>query len=102
MWVDPEAPRLLLDEILVGSRVEERPKHGWQELRWDLARDAARLAGLRELTVHSQGMSATFGTDHEPWRELFRFLAAAAPSQGAPPRVSPSVLRLPFVSGGAA
>ena len=55
------------------------------------------------LTVHSQGMSATFGADHEPWRELFRFLAAAAPVSGPPPpSVSPSVLRLPFVRGGAA
>lgn len=50
------------------------------------------------LTLHSQGLSATFGGSHRPWKELFRFLATAEvlpPSAQEPPAVSPSVLRLP-------
>lgn len=56
------------------------------------------------LTVHSQGLSATFGGSHRPWRELFRFLAAASPlPEGGPPPppVSPAVLRLPRRKGAA-
>ena len=54
------------------------------------------------LTVHSQGLSATFGGSHRPWRELLRFLAVAVPlpSDGPPPPVvSPAVLRLPRRGG---
>lgn len=56
------------------------------------------------LTVHSQGLSATFGGSHRPWKELLRFLAAAAPLPAdgpPPPPVSPAVLRLPRRKGAA-
>lgn len=56
------------------------------------------------LTVHSQGLSATFGGSHRPWKELLRFLAAAAPLPPGgppPPPVSPAVLRLPRRKGAA-
>jgi uncharacterized protein (DUF58 family) len=54
------------------------------------------------LTVHSQGLSATFGGSHRPWRDLFRFLAAAKPLPAGgppPPSASPAVLRLPRRGG---
>jgi uncharacterized protein (DUF58 family) len=57
------------------------------------------------LTVHSQGLSATFGGAHRPWRELFRFLAEAdrLPANGPPPPAVPhEVLRLPRRQGGGA
>lgn len=50
------------------------------------------------LVLHSQGLQATFGAGHRPWREALRFLAAATalPADGpAPPPVSPGVTRLP-------
>lgn len=50
------------------------------------------------LTLHTQGASATYGGDHEPWNALFRLLAAAdalPPGGPAPPAASPAVLRLP-------
>jgi uncharacterized protein (DUF58 family) len=57
------------------------------------------------LTLHSQGLSATFGRQRRPWRELLTFLAKAEalPADApAPPAVSPAVLRLPWNPGGAA
>ena len=57
------------------------------------------------LTLHSQGLSATFGRQRRPWRELLTFLAGAEAlpcDAPAPPAVSPSVLRLPCNPGGAA
>jgi uncharacterized protein (DUF58 family) len=57
------------------------------------------------LTLHSQGLSATFGRQRRPWRELLTFLARAEalPADApAPPAVSPDVLRLPWNPGGAA
>jgi len=68
-----------------------------------LARAAREQKEL--LTVHSQGLSATFGADHRPWTDLLRFLAEAEPlPPGAepPPAVSPAILRLPRPQGGAA
>lgn len=62
---------------------------------------ALALAAKEEkeiLTVHSQGLSRTFGREHGPWRELLRFLAGthALPAGAAgPPPVSPGILRLP-------
>lgn len=56
------------------------------------------------LTVHSQGLSATYGGSHRPWRELLRFLAVASPlplDGPPPPAVSSAVLRLPRRGGGA-
>jgi len=56
------------------------------------------------LTLHTQGLTATFGSDHRPWAELLRLLALAAvlpPGAAAPPSASPSVLRLPMSRTGA-
>ncbi len=50
------------------------------------------------LRVHSQGLSATYGDGHQPWREALRFLASAeALPAGSPPppSTSPAVVRLP-------
>ena len=50
------------------------------------------------LTIHSQELSTTYGSNHKPWRECFAFLAAALtlPSDAAaPPPASPHVTRLP-------
>lgn len=50
------------------------------------------------LALHTQGLVATFGTNHRPWRELLRFLAAAQPlpADGAPPPPAPPhITRLP-------
>ena len=60
---------------------------------------AARDAKER-LTVHTQGMSRTFGAGHATWEELLRALAAAdrLPADGPPPPpAATTVLRLPFV-----
>ncbi|MHC4470752.1 MAG: DUF58 domain-containing protein [Planctomycetota bacterium] len=64
---------------------------------------ALALAAREEkelLTLHTQGLSATFGSEHRRFRELLRFLAGAEalPSSApAPAPVSPGVLRLPAV-----
>lgn len=58
-----------------------------------LAREKKEL-----LVLHSQGLQATFGHGHRPWREALRFLAAAETLPAgapAPPPVSPGVVRLP-------
>jgi uncharacterized protein (DUF58 family) len=58
---------------------------------------AAREAKER-LTLHSQGLSATYGRDHRPWNELLAWLAGAdaLPAGGPPPPpVAAEVLRLP-------
>ncbi|MFQ5845135.1 MAG: DUF58 domain-containing protein [Planctomycetota bacterium] len=55
------------------------------------------------LTLHTQGLSATFGSDHRPWRELLRFLAETQPlppDGPPPPPASPAVPRLPVRTGG--
>jgi uncharacterized protein (DUF58 family) len=51
------------------------------------------------LALSSQGLRATFGDGHRPWREALRFLAETdvLPADGAaPPVVSPAVTRLPM------
>lgn len=51
------------------------------------------------LTLHTQDLSATFGSDQRPWDELLRELALAQvlpPNAASPPPASPSVLRLPL------
>jgi uncharacterized protein (DUF58 family) len=79
-----------------------------EELEEGLSAVSALALAAKEqkevLTVHSQGLSATFGAGHRPWKELLRFLAAAAPlpkDGPAPPVVSPAVLRLPRRGGAA-
>jgi uncharacterized protein (DUF58 family) len=56
------------------------------------------------LTLHSQDLSATYGSGHRPWREVLTFLAGASVvSQGGPPPppVSPTIPRLPLGNGAA-
>jgi uncharacterized protein (DUF58 family) len=60
---------------------------------------AARDAKER-LTIHTQGLSRTFGPGHATWEELLRVLAAAArlPADAPPPPpAATTVLRLPLV-----
>jgi uncharacterized protein (DUF58 family) len=78
-----------------------------EELEEALAAISALAFAAREqkevLSIHSQGLSATFGGTHRPWRELLRFLALAAalpPDAPPPPPASPDVLRLPRHAGG--
>ena len=55
------------------------------------------------LTLHSQDLSASFGSGHRPWAEVLRFLAGAEilPAHHAPPPpASPEILRLPSRKGG--
>ncbi len=74
-----------------------------EALELALAQISAVVALAREqkelLVLSSQGLQATYGEGHRPWREALRFLAGAGrlPSDGpAPPQVSPSVVRLPL------
>ncbi len=67
---------------------------------------ALALAAREEkepLTVHSQGMTATYGPGHTPTAKLLRWLAGVhrLPLNGRPPPpVSPGILRLPAVGAG--
>jgi uncharacterized protein (DUF58 family) len=59
---------------------------------------AARESKER-LTVHTQGLSRTFGAGHAPWEDLLRALALAdrLPADGPPPPpAATTVLRLPL------
>jgi len=89
-------------EVLIDLRAKG------EELEEGLSAVSALARAAKEqkevLTVHSQGLSATFGASHRPWRELLRFLAVARPlpADGPPPPVvSPAVLRLPRRGGAA-
>ena len=69
---------------------------------------ALALAARRQkepLTLVTQGVSATWGPEHKPWRELLTLLAGAEalpPNGPPPPPVSPGILRLPAgIRGGA-
>jgi uncharacterized protein (DUF58 family) len=70
-----------------------------------LERALGRLAGFalmaREekvpLTLHTQGLAETFGANHRPWIELWRYLAMArrvTVQSSAPPPVGTHVVRL--------
>jgi uncharacterized protein (DUF58 family) len=55
-------------------------------------------AGKETVRLHTQGLSATYGSGHRPWDEVLGFLAGAEalpPSGPPPPVVSPGVPRLP-------
>lgn len=89
-------------EVLIDLRAKG------EELEEGLKAVSALAHAAREqkevLTVYSQGLSETFGGSHRPWRELFRFLAVAAPlplDGPPPPVVSSAVLRLPRRGGAA-
>lgn len=61
------------------------------------ARDEKEL-----VTLHSQGLTATYGGNHRPYGDLLRYLAEAdvLPANApAPPPASPEVLRLPAREG---
>ena len=72
-----------------------------------LATVAQHARELKEpFTLHSQGLSATFGGSQgqRPWDALWRFLAAAgalAADAGPPPPAGPHVPRVPQSIGGA-
>ena len=56
------------------------------------------------LTVHSQGLTATYGPGHTPTAEFLHWLAsvkAMPPNGPPPPPVSPGILHLPAVGAGA-
>jgi uncharacterized protein (DUF58 family) len=48
------------------------------------------------LTLHTQGLSASFGGSHRPWNDLLRFLAGlrALPADGPPPPAPASAARV--------
>lgn len=83
-------------EVVLDRRCDEEP------LERALAVACAMALAARDdkeaLTFHSQGVSSTFGSEHRPWSELFRILAAAkslSADAPAPPAVAPTVMRLP-------
>ncbi len=54
-------------------------------------------ASKEPLTIHTQGLAATFGDTHRPWEECLRFLASAQClplSAPPPPPTSPGTRRL--------
>lgn len=62
---------------------------------------AAREA-KETLTLHTQGLSDTFGLDRRPWRDLLAFLAGAQalpPDGPPPPPAPPGAARLPLREG---
>jgi uncharacterized protein (DUF58 family) len=69
---------------------------------------AMALAAREEkevLTLHTQGLSASYGASQRAWPDLFRFLAGATalPAGSAPPPpAGPAVPRLPVAGGGRA
>lgn len=55
------------------------------------------------LTLHTQGLSASYGANQRAWPDLFRVLAGAQPlsaDSAPPPPAGPEVPRLPVVKGG--
>lgn len=83
-------------ELLLDRRAESAA------LEQALSQISAVVAYARDnkelLVLTSQGLQATYGEGHRPWREALHFLAAAQAlpaNSPAPPPVSPSVTRLP-------
>jgi uncharacterized protein (DUF58 family) len=84
-------------EVVLDRRADEAAFEGALSLVTSLAL-AARDAKER-LTIHTQGLSKSFGPGHAPWEELLRALATAdrLPPEGPPPPpASTMVLRLPL------
>lgn len=84
-------------EVVLDRRADEESFEGALSLVTSLTL-AARDAKER-LTVHTQGLSRTFGPGHAPWEDLLRALAAAdrLPKDGPPPPpAATTVLRLPL------
>jgi uncharacterized protein (DUF58 family) len=84
-------------ELVLDRRADEQALEGALSLVAALA-IAARDAKER-LTIHTQGMSRTFGPGHAPWEELLRTLAGAdrlPPDAPPPPPAATTVLRLPL------
>lgn len=89
-------------EVVLDRRAEpEKFEHALAVL------SALALAAREEkepLTVHSQGLTATYGPGHTPTADLLRWLAGASvlPKNGPPPPpVSPGILHLPAAGAGA-
>jgi uncharacterized protein (DUF58 family) len=90
-----------------GAEVVLDRRAGPREFEAALSLLAAIVLASREakdtLTIHTQGLSATYGSGHRPFAEALRLLASAdvLPANGPPPPpASPEVLRLP--AGGTA
>ena len=87
-------------EVVLDLRARE------EELERALSLLAALALAARDekelVTLHTQGLSGTFGGNHRPREELLRFLAGAEPLPAdapPPPPASPEVLRLPVREG---
>jgi uncharacterized protein (DUF58 family) len=83
-------------ELVLDRRADE---HALEEALSVVTALALAARDTKErLTIHTQGLSRTFGAGHADWDELLRFLAAAdrLPSHAAPPPpAATTVLRLP-------
>jgi uncharacterized protein (DUF58 family) len=86
-------------ELVLDRRASER------DLEEALSLVAALTLAAREtkerLTLHTQGLSCTFGPGHVPFDALLRFLAGAdrlAPGAPPPPPAGRHVLRLPVAA----
>jgi len=82
-------------EILLDRRTDEAGLDRALGLLSAAARNAREHKEL--IALYSQGLSATFGSEHRPWREFLAFLAGAQalPADGPPPpAVPPHVPRL--------
>lgn len=84
-----------------GREVQLDRRRGAAALEEALSLLAALVLEAREakepLTLHTQGLVATFGDHHRPWEECLRFLAAAdclPPAAPPPPPTSPGTPRL--------
>jgi uncharacterized protein (DUF58 family) len=89
-------------EVVLDRRAED------DEFEHALAVLSALALAAREekepLTVHSQGLSTTYGPGHTPTSDLLRWLAAVRPlpkNGPPPPPVSPGILHLPAAGSGA-
>jgi uncharacterized protein (DUF58 family) len=82
-------------EVVLDRRTDEETFEAGLSLLSALA-----LAAREEkepVTLHTQGLSATFGPKARPWPDLFRFLAGAStlgPEAAPPPPAPPEVPRL--------
>ncbi len=89
-------------EVVLDRRAE--PKEFEHALAVLSALALAARAEREPLTVHSQGLTATYGPGHTPTADLLRWLAGAEPlpkTDQPPPPVSPGILHLPAAGAGA-
>jgi uncharacterized protein (DUF58 family) len=89
-------------EVLLDRRAE--PEAFEEALSTLSALALAAQEGKEPLTLHSQGVSTTFGPTHQPTAKLLRWLAMVTPlplDGPPPPPASPGILRLPTNPAGA-